>query len=406
VTEDPQRRRLTLEQLAAATPVAQSEVETLVSHELIKPDADGMFTTFDVQRVRAVVAMCSTGITLEQLLPAYRQNYFSLEPLDLIFPTPALATDQTWADVADSIGIEFEAMSRLVIAAGFVAPHRNDLVREDDSQLARDVVRVGSLIGGDETRLRVARILGDATRRSAEAGVMLFQEGDEQDPHSHRMSMRDPATRDEINVRGAEVMRLSEDVLARLYRRHLEHAVLHMWSAAAEMWLDQLGIRPSIDSAPGIAFVDLTGYTQLTETTGDRAAARLAAELGDLAETIVTEHRGRVVKLLGDGAMLHFDEPLDAVRGALRLVDAIDAAELPRAHSGVHSGPVITRDGDYFGRTVNVAARISSLAGPGEVWTSADLARHQAADLRFEPLGAQQLKGVGEVEVARARWAA
>jgi class 3 adenylate cyclase len=114
---------------------------------------------------------------------------------------------------------------------------------------------------------------------------------------------------------------------------------------------------------------------------------------------VVTEraegHGGRVVKLLGDGAMFHFADPAAAVRAGLDLVDATPGQGLPPSHFGVHVGPVIFRDGDYFGRTVNVAARVTDRAGPGQVLATAEAAREAGApDLVFEDAGSAALKGL------------
>src|SRR5438034_10305088 len=93
--------------------------------------------------------------------------------------------------------------------------------------------------------------------------------------------------------------------------------------------------------------------------------------------------------------MFHFADPGQAVLCSLDLVDRTPAAGLPPAHVGVHAGPVIFRDGDYFGRTVNVASRIAGKAGPGEVVVSEDVvsvAGHEG--VRFKELGPTPLKGL------------
>jgi adenylate cyclase len=167
------------------------------------------------------------------------------------------------------------------------------------------------------------------------------------------------------------------------------------------------GYQAVAGHAAGRGFVDLSGYTALTETSGDSAAARLAEGLAEMAQLSAARHDGRVVKLLGDGAMLHFDAPLAAVRGALDLVGKISATGLPAAHGGVHAGPVIERDGDYFGRTVNMAARITAQAIAGEVMVSSEVAAVAAAeeDIEVQPRGEVELKGIGSVPLFRASWA-
>jgi adenylate cyclase len=85
-----------------------------------------------------------------------------------------------------------------------------------------------------------------------------------------------------------------------------------------------------------------------------------------------------------------------AVLAGLHVVERAPAADLPAAHVGIHTGPVISQDGDVYGRTVNLAARIASYAQASQVVVSEDTARQsgQGDALRFEPLGPVELKGV------------
>ena len=102
------------------------------------------------------------------------------------------------------------------------------------------------------------------------------------------------------------------------------------------------------------------------------------------------------MKLLGDGAMLYFRDARGAVPGALELVSALGGAHLP-AHAGIHAGPVVERDGDYFGRTVNIASRVSGKAGPGEVLvTEAVVLMAEGNGVSFQLAGEETLKGLEE----------
>jgi adenylate cyclase len=107
------------------------------------------------------------------------------------------------------------------------------------------------------------------------------------------------------------------------------------------------------------------------------------------------EAGGRVVKFLGDGAMLYFADALAAIRGSLELIARIPSVGLPPAHAGVNAGPVVFRDGDYYGRAVNLAARVAARASAGEVLVTRDAVPDRIpADLRLEPLEEATLKGV------------
>jgi adenylate cyclase len=148
---------------------------------------------------------------------------------------------------------------------------------------------------------------------------------------------------------------------------------------------------------PAIAFVDLADFTTLTERRGDEAAAKTAAGLLELAEAAGRREGGRVVKELGDGVLLRFPDAERALRAVRELVGSTTDAGLPAAHAGIAAGSVVVRDGDVFGRTVNLASRIADLAGPGDVVVEEGvvvaLPRGTAA---FEPIGRVELKGIAD----------
>ena len=132
---------------------------------------------------------------------------------------------------------------------------------------------------------------------------------------------------------------------------------------------------------------------------GDEVAADVAGRLQTLADDAVRATGGRVVKLLGDGVLLRFNAAADAIRSVLRLVAEVEAAGLPRAHAGIAAGFVVIRDGDVYGQTVNLAARIAGQAGPGQVVVDEGaVIALPAGTAMFAPLGRVALKGIpGEV---------
>lgn len=175
--------------------------------------------------------------------------------------------------------------------------------------------------------------------------------------------------------------------------------------AGAELALQRAGLVEDRIREPAIAFLDITGYTQLTQEQGDAAAASLADRLGRLVQRTSIAHGGRPVKHLGDGVMFVFPEPGAAVLAALEMVDDVAAAGLPPAHVGVAAGPVIFQEGDYYGQTVNLAARISDFARPDEVLvSSAVVDAAQLPDGSFVEVGPVALKGVaGPVRLFAAK---
>lgn len=146
-----------------------------------------------------------------------------------------------------------------------------------------------------------------------------------------------------------------------------------------------------------IAFVDLAGFTALTEVHGDAAAVDLLESFSDLANTAAS-CGAEVVKTIGDAVMLAAPDPATAVTAVRALFEECyrkDAFLEPRA--GLHHGPLIARNGDYYGATVNLAARVASRAGSGEAFATAEVA-HAAEQLGIETLfaGPQSLRNILE----------
>ena len=108
------------------------------------------------------------------------------------------------------------------------------------------------------------------------------------------------------------------------------------------------------------------------------------------------KYGGRPVKWLGDGVMFHFPNPGPGVVAALEMVEGVAEAGLPPAHVGLHAGPVIFQEGDYYGQTVNVASRIAEYARPGEVLVSQEVVDASGGtEVAFREIGPVELKGVG-----------
>jgi len=161
------------------------------------------------------------------------------------------------------------------------------------------------------------------------------------------------------------------------------------------------------DTAEGaVVFADLCDYTRACEQLGDVAAARMAVTLQRIAEHVARAHFGHVVKMLGDGVHLYFATAEDAVAASLDLLARVRSSELPCARVGVNAGPMIEANGDYYGRAVNIAARIAAQATPGSVFVG-EAAMTRDPGVRFERVGPLQLRGVAQdVTVYRATAAA
>jgi len=187
---------------------------------------------------------------------------------------------------------------------------------------------------------------------------------------------------------------LVDQALMGIYRRQQELVWTEDMVEDIETELERAGVLRRPERVPAMSFLDLVDYTRLTEERGDAAAAELAETLAALVNRSSSEHGGVPVKWLGDGVMVHFREPAGAVLAALGMVEQLPAAGLPAAHVGVAAGPVVAQGGDYFGRTVNLAARIAARATAGQVLVSQSVAESAApAGVSFVELGELPLEG-------------
>jgi adenylate cyclase len=198
---------------------------------------------------------------------------------------------------------------------------------------------------------------------------------------------------------------LVDRALLAAYRRQQELAWTESLVEDIEAALEATGVLGRPERVPAMCFLDLVGYTRLTEEHGDQAAAELAGRLAVLVGRSSRAHGGVPVKWLGDGVMVHFRDPAGAVLAALQMVEQLPQAGLPPAHVGVAAGPVVVQGGDYFGRTVNLAARIAAYASGSRVLVSERVAeRAPPQGVTFVELGQVPLEGIAQpVRVLEAR---
>ena len=387
-------------EIARAPGSSVAAVRRLAELGLIRPSSPGRFPASAIEHVRLAEAIEQSGIPLEDVSDAIKSRKLSFRIVDRLFPQPVPLTSETLAEFADRIGLGEAELRRLYVALGLAQPHEKGRIRSDDARLIEGLVR---LLAVPETRhvlLRFARLLGQPMRRITEAGTQLFDETVikpiVQSEHRNEREMGERA--DEI---GANLVASSPDLIDWLFRRHLEESLLGYWTADAELTLAGLGSTPASDHA--ISFIDLSGFTALTEAIGDAEASRLSERFMDLSEVYAERHDGQIVKLLGDGVMLHFRRPDLAITCALDLVTKIPEAGLPRAHAGVAAGPVIERDGDYFGRTVNLASRLSDAAQSDQILVNDLAAQVDDPTIHLEALGSIDVQGLGSQRVFVAR---
>ena len=394
---------LTRAQAADKAGVELPYLDRLIELGILQPDDQDRLTRGDVRRIQMALTLEGAGIGAEAVGAGIRSGQLSLGFMDTpAYQRFATLSDETFRQVSQRTGVPVELLMVVREATGGALPTPDDRMREDELVLV-PAIRI-SLDTGLRPRSveRYLRVLGDGMRRLAETQGDAWR-SDMMEP----MLARGALVRDIEEVAGDEgpaEQRAEDDAIIAVW--HAQQA--HAWGAniisGFEAILTDAGLLSKPSSPPAICFLDITGYTRLTQERGDEAAADLAASLNRLVTRTARDHGGRPVKWLGDGVMVHFREPGSGVLAALEMVDGVGDVGLPPAHVGLHAGPVLFQEGDYFGRTVNVASRIAEYARPGEVLVTQEVVEEsQGSGCRFTRIGPVELKGVsGAVELHAA----
>ena len=383
-------------ELATASGAPLELIHRLVDLGVVpRRDGDRPFGRGDIHRIRLARAFERSGIPFEAIGVAIASGRLSFDFVDEMFIYDAPLTGRTFREVADDLGIPLETLTLLYAMWGLPRPSGDDVVREDDAPTFaewKSFLPPEAL--NEELLTQGARLFGEATTRLADWGFAVYRAYIEAPMLAAGMSAQ--ATVDATSAFSATGIPMMERQLAWLLRRKLEHNAFQLIVEHVENAVEAAGAaQAAAPSPPAICFVDLSGYTALTEEIGDRAAADRAERLGTLLQELAHGHGGRVVKLLGDGAMLHFGDPAAAVMCALEIVERVGAEGLPQARAGLAAGPVVFQSGDCYGRVVNLAARVMGQAKPGQVLATPEVVgATPATSARFESIGSVQLKGI------------
>ncbi len=369
-------------------------VDRLLDLGILEIDEGDNLRAGSPQRVRIVQMLEDAGLPLDGLGEALGRDLVSLDFIDTTSNNRwGSLTPTTFEDLSEQIGVPIELLASIREAMGFAPPEPTDRIQEHEMEVV-PLVQLQYENGFRSAVIdRALRVYGESMRRVAETEsdwwrsevlMPIIQSGNDS-AELYRASA-------ELSPALAEVI---DQALLAIYHGQQAKAWIRNILEGFEVALADSGLHTPPARVPAICFLDLTGYTRLTEERGDSVAADLAQRLASLVERHSRRHGGTPVKWLGDGVMFHFPEPGDGVLAALEMVEAAPDLGLPSAHVGLHAGPVLFQEGDYFGRTVNVAARIADYARPGEVVVSQDVVDAVADDtLEFSEIGPVELKGV------------
>jgi len=372
-----------------------SYVDRLIELGIITPDGDDRLTRGDIRRAQMAQTLEGAGIDAEELAAGLRKGHLSLTFMDSpAFERFATLSRETFHSLSERTAIPLNLLMLIREAAGGAMPEPGDRVRDDELAVV-PLLEVQLRMGYRPISIeRGLRVMGDGLRRVAET-----------ESDAWRSDLMEPmrtagATMAELGAvsASADTVQLGDvgdEAMLAIWHARQAHAWASNIIGGFERFLTDAGLLTALPRPPAICFLDITGYTRLTHERGDEAAADLAAGLGRLVHRTATERGGRPVKWLGDGVMVYFRDPGPGVLAALEMVEGVSSAGLPPAHVGLHAGPVLFQEGDYFGQTVNVAARIAEYARPGEVLVTEEVV-DAAADMgaRFTEIGPVELKGI------------
>ena len=395
-----QTRHLSAEELANETGAPRARLQWMTEIGILKPPHPGEFRSGDVLRVKLVSGLLEAGFTTQQIEWAVNEGHLNLDRVDeyqVVERGPR--STRPFADFISTAGPQGSLLPSVYSALGLPQPDPSQPISTDEEERLQRFLEGWGLAGSDETLLRAARLVAEGTRLATQGWGDLFNE-QVVAPTRERL-FRGELERfpDEARVANATLLRLLPRMVEWLIQRYNEQRTVASIVEGFEGFFASRGMEaPRTRTVPpAVVFVDLSGYTRLTEERGDEAAVGYATTLQREAEAVATSNDGRLVKLLGDGVMLRFPDAERGLRAALVLVQSLSVEGGLPAHAGVHAGPVIERDLDLFGRTVNLASRIAEAAGPGEVLASQVVAETVADPaLRFEPTQAAQLKGIAD----------
>jgi adenylate cyclase len=338
-----------------------------------------------VATARIVARLRDRGHTLKEIRDAAQKGKLASGLLEDIFPESG--GELTVTDVAEQTGLEPALVERIWSSVGFPIKELNDLT-DDDVQALRYIASVLDAGFPLVAFLQLVRVYGQALSQIADAEVRLFH------LYVHEPLMRDgvPGLQmaEEMETLARDLLPLASPIMDYIHQRYLQHfveqdVVGHMEVDVSEH--EELGrVRVAI------AFADLSGYTRFTEEAGEEEAFSTVERFIDAVQNTLPDD-ARIIKTIGDEVMIVGQDVralTDWAVGFQRLY-----RERPTPRIGIHQGVTLYRDGDYFGRDVNLAARVVARARGGEVLVTDSVTEQvgRTDHLEFEGIGTVKLKG-------------
>jgi adenylate cyclase len=335
------------------------------------------------ERLTLLRWLAARGVELDKMREAVREGNLALLPTELILTSRCR---YTIAEGAREAGLSPEFLARVWRAAGLAVPGEDDRVLDEEDldavRFARQVLDAGF---SEEAYVDISRVVGRGASSTAEtlleASIERFLEPT-QSEEAFAMRLQEIAE---------QLAPLLPVLLALPVRMHLRVAIRrHALERPSQEVIGLSGTREM-----GVGFADMVGFTELSETVSIADSAIVATRLERLAAA-VAEAPVRLIKLIGDAAMLVSDEPVALVEALLELGRLAERDDrIPQLRMGVASGEVAARYGDVYGRAVNVASRLADLAAPGQLLASPELAEQLPESFETRALQTREVKGIG-----------
>ena len=357
---------------------------------------DGMEGEAREARLALLEDLEESGVPLDELKQAVEENRLVLLPVDRIF---ASGTERyTATEVAEGVGLESEFLGQLLQALGAPIPEEDERpYSEQDLEAAKRAKLFMDAGLPKGAVLETSRLIGISMANLADANRdMVGEVFTEPGIDEHELAMRYAAA-------AKSMPPILGDTLLHAYRIHLREAIRQAVITDVEVAQGRLTGSDEVS----IAFADLVGFTRLGESMEIEEIGQMTGRLFELASE-AARPPVRLVKMIGDAAMFASRDPVPLMDAVVGLVDAAGDDDIPPLKAGAARGPALGRGGDWYGRPVNLAARITSFAKPNSVLadeSTKDSLESAGGDrFRFSFAGKRRFKGIeGEVPVYRVR---
>lgn len=379
------------EELSTADVARQCGVTTRTLTRWVKdgvvPLQDGVWTPTAAAQARMVARLRSRGHSLASIREAIATGRLAFGYVEDLFPSPSHGMSIEEASV--EVGLAPALIERIFQTMGFSAGSIEQL-GDEDLQFLRYGASVLSAGFPLIAFLQLTRVYGQALAQIADAEVRLFH------LYVHEPLMRDGVPglemAEEMEGLTREILPLASPIMGYVHQRYLSHflerdVIGHMESdfGAGDLDLGRLRVA--------IAFADLAGYTRLTEEQGDEEAVNAVERFVEAVEATLPDD-ARIIKTIGDEVMVVGSDGGALTDWAVGFQKLYEHRPQPRI--GVHVGECVYRDGDYYGREVNLAARVAARAAGGEVIVTRPVVEAAGPHLELERIGEVRLKGFNE----------